>query len=70
MKFRSFAESLFITLTALAASLALFGLFMVSFRTFSGETLKGGGYGGSFLPTSITGCLRARSAASSPGKTR
>ncbi len=49
MKFRSFAESLFITLTALAASLALFGLFMVSFRTFSGETLKGGGYGGSFL---------------------
>lgn len=36
MKVRSLAESLFITATALAASLVLFGLFMVPFRTSPG----------------------------------
>jgi general nucleoside transport system permease protein len=44
MKVRSFAESVFVTLIALAASLALFGVFMVSFRTSFG----GSGAGGSF----------------------
>ena len=37
MKARSIAESLFVTLTALAASLALFGLFMLPFRRLSGS---------------------------------
>jgi simple sugar transport system permease protein len=47
MKLRSFAESLIITVTALIASLALFGMFMLSFRTYAAG--KGDGSGGSFL---------------------
>ncbi len=49
MKIRRFAESLFITLIALVASLALFGLFMVSFRISPGETAKGTSSGTGFL---------------------
>src|SRR5208282_2554343 len=49
MKIRSFAESLFITLIALAASLALFGLFMVCFRISPGETRRGESSGIGFL---------------------
>jgi general nucleoside transport system permease protein len=45
MKLRSFAESLFITLTALVASLALFGLFMLCFRTSPGDTSQGSASG-------------------------
>jgi general nucleoside transport system permease protein len=48
MKIRGFAESLFITLTALVASLALFGLFMLCCRTFGG-TGKGTNAGSGFL---------------------
>jgi len=49
MKVRSFAESLLITLTALVASLALFGLFMLCFRTSAGETSRGNSSGRGFL---------------------
>jgi general nucleoside transport system permease protein len=45
MKVRSLLESLFVTLTALVASLALFGAFMLCFRTSS----PGGSSAGGFL---------------------
>ncbi len=41
MKFRRFAESLSITIAALVASLALFGVFMVVFRNFPGAASPG-----------------------------